>query len=259
MRLFFPFLKVLKIKGEYIVKISFTLGDEWIYFKFYSGAQNAERILLEVITPSIDHLLIKDKIDQWFFIRYADHDLHFRVRLHFKKPSYIGNIVRTIYKFVSKFVEEEIVRKVQTDTYQLKIERYGIHTMKLSEKIFFLDSMLFLNTLQLLMNPQGDTQRWHFSLKSIDCLLDCLNLNSEQKLTLLEGMKENFSKEFGSNHSLKNQLNNKFAREWKGLGRSLNPLTEKESIITPLPVILRSHRESLTPLVNEIDRTHSIS
>lgn len=234
------------------LKRSFVLGEEWIYYKFYSGAQTADRILEEAIRPFVNHLLAKNKIDRWFFIRYADPDLHLRVRLHFTKPGSVGIIIRTIYKYINKFVEKELIWKVQTDTYQREIERYGLFTIELSERIFFLDSSLFLIVLPYFKNPKGETQRWHFALKSIDFLLDCFQYKIEDKLRLLEGLKDSFGREFRTNRFLKDQLNKKFSKEWKGIEQSLNSETESESIISPILNHLNVHKETVIPVANEI-------
>ena len=238
--------------GDPKLKRGFVLGEEWIYYKFYSGAKTADRILEEAIKPAVNHLLIKNKIDHWFFIRYADPDLHLRIRLHFAKPGSVGIIVRTIYKLISKFLEQELIWKVQTDTYQREIERYGLFTMELSEQIFFLDSNLFVNVFPYLKNPDGETQRWHFALKSIDNLLDCFQLSIEDKLRLLEGFKDNLGREFGINRFIKGQLDEKFAKERKGIEQCLNLTTENESSIATILPLLFVHKESVLPIAKEI-------
>jgi len=114
------------------IKRRFVLGSEWIYFKFYVGAKTADKILREAIKPFTEDLLNADIIDQWFFIRYSDPDVHLRVRLHFTKKNQVGKIIQTVFKHIEKFVDQELIWKVQTDTYQREIERYGIQTMELS-------------------------------------------------------------------------------------------------------------------------------
>lgn len=239
-------------------KRDFIIGDKWIYFKFYCGAQIADLILIEAIAPVVNHLLRSNKINLWFFIRYADPDLHLRVRLHILKPGSIGIIIRTMHKFIGKFVDQELIWKVQTDTYNVEIKRHGCHIMEshimeLNEKLFFLDSTLVLNVLPLFRNPLGEVQRWHFALKSVDYLLGCFNTNIDQKQVLLETLKDKFGKEFGINRSLKDQLNSKFANGWKSLEKSLNPKTENESIIEPLLGHLKCYMEKLALLDNEIN------
>lgn len=238
-----------------IQKRTYIIGDEWIYFKIYTGAQTSDRILMDVIRPLVEDLLFKKVIDRWFFIRYTDPDPHIRFRLHLEKYGSLSTIIRKFYGRIKALVDQDLIWKVQIDTYQREIERYGIHTMDLTERFFFLDSTLFLKVLPLFRNPEGEIQRWHFALKSIDCLLDCFKLRTEQKLTLLETLKDNYGKEFGINRSLKDQINFKFSKEWKGIDRSLNPNTENESIISPFLGHLRIHKENLTPLADEINRT----
>lgn len=236
-------------------KRNFILGDEWFYLKLYSGAQTADRILDEAIKPAVYHLLIEKKIDKWFFIRYSDPDLHLRLRLHFTNPGSIGIIVRTLHKYINKFFEQDLIWKVQTDTYQREVERYGLFTMELSESIFYRDSMLFISVLPYFKVINGETLRWHFALKSIDCLLDCFKYSLDEKLRLLEIMKDSFGREFGINRNLKDQLNSKFAKEWKGIDKSMNSITERESLIAPILVLLNEQKQTLISLANETLRS----
>jgi thiopeptide-type bacteriocin biosynthesis protein len=241
--------------GTMDLKRYFIIGDEWIYFKLYSGVQTADRILQEAITPVVNHLILKKIIDHWFFIRYADPDLHLRIRLHLVKPRSIGSLVKTFYKYIEIFVQQDLIWKVQTDTYQREIERYGIYSMELSEWLFYIHSELFLEILPILKNQEGAIQRWHFALKSIDYFLDSFNFNLEDKVLFMGELKDDFRKEFGIDRNLKDQLNNKFAKEWKGLEKSLNSSTENESIISPLHIYLINFKNKATPIAEGIIKT----
>jgi thiopeptide-type bacteriocin biosynthesis protein len=241
--------------GEIEFKRNFVPGDEWIYFKIYSGAQTADKILEKAVKPAISHLLVKNKIDHWFFIRYSDPYLHLRVRLHYSKHGSIGLIVKTIHKYISNFVEQELVWKVQIDTYQREVERYGLYTMELSESFFYNDSKLFISVLPYFNNINGETLRWHFSIKSIDYLLECFKYSLEEKLRLMEVLKESFGREFGVDRNLKDQLNSKFAKEWKSIEKSMNSNTEKESLLVPILCILNEHKQIIIPLADEALRS----
>jgi len=97
MSLYLLYIRTLKYMDQHNLKRSFILGDEWIYFKLYSGAQTADRILESSIKPSMDNLL-KGKIDQWFFVRYADPDLHLRVRVHCRSSENVGFVIQCRFR-----------------------------------------------------------------------------------------------------------------------------------------------------------------
>jgi len=234
------------------LKRSFVLGEEWIYFKFYTGAKTGDKVLAEAIKPITEHLLSLNKIDQWFFIRYADPNLHLRLRIHYKKKSNLGVIIQTVFKYIEKFVEQELIWKVQTDTYQRELERYGFQAMLLSEQLFFYDSKLFLNILPHLKNPEGETQRWVFSLKLIDNFLDCFQFTLLEKLRLLESLKDGFGKEFGINKFLKNQLDAKFRKERNHIENVLTISSEEDSVIAKLLPFIKEHIELIKPITAEI-------
>jgi thiopeptide-type bacteriocin biosynthesis protein len=246
------FIGLLKIMVNSKPQRSFILGDKWIYFKLYVGPQTADRILDEIVNPVVNKLLAKNKIDQWFFIRYADPDLHLRVRLHLTSQKYIGFVIRILNKAIIKYFDQELIWKVQIDTYHRELERYGYSTIELSEQLFFLDSKLFIKILPYFKNPNGENQRWLFALKSIDCLLDCFQYSKDQRLCLLQCMTENFGKEFNVNRSLKDQINRKFSKEWENIKKSLDSIIEPENIIAPLLSCLSEHKKETLPVAKEI-------
>ncbi len=249
--LFFTKMKANKIDNN-TLKRNFILGEEWIYYKLYSGTKTADRILMEAIKPVIDYLLRKKKIDRWFFIRYADPDFHLRIRLHCTKITYVGSIIQRIYKAIGKFVDQELIWKVQTDTYQREIERYGINNMELSEQLFFVDSEMHLKILPLLKSEQGKTQRWMIALKMADYLLDAFQYDMPDKLRLFKTLSDDFGKEFGMNRFLKSQLDAKFQKERKNIENSLYSVMEHNSIITIFLEMLKTYKDSIRTIATDI-------
>lgn len=233
-------------------KRSFVLGDEWIYYKIYTGAKTSDKVLEEAIKPATEYLLKTQKIDQWFFIRYSDPDLHLRVRLHYTKSDNILAIIQTIYKHIRKFINNELIWKIQTDTYERELERYGLRTMELSEILFFHESNLFVKVLPAFKNPEGETQRWIFALKLIDCLLDTFGYILEDKAELLFKLKDRFGKEFGMERFLKNQLDKKYRNERSTIEKNLNNEPEGDIIITAILSKLESHNDSILLIAKKI-------
>jgi len=52
-------------------KRTFIIGDEWLYFKVYTGYKTADTLLTDTVFPLSQYLLKEKLIDHWFFIRYA--------------------------------------------------------------------------------------------------------------------------------------------------------------------------------------------
>ncbi len=144
-----------------------------------------------------------------FFIRYADPKHHIRVRFHLKFQKALGQVIQSFHDALAEPLQQRKIWKIQTDTYEREIERYGATTIELSEQLFSLDSTKILNFLSQLDSFQSD-YRWLFGLLAIDGLLDVFEYDLQQKVKLLEDMKTNFGKEFGMNKHLRKQMNEKY-------------------------------------------------
>ena len=68
-------------------------------------------------------------------------------------------------------LSQNLVYKVQIDTYKREIERYGAGNLSDSEVLFYQDSKTTLNFL-IANNLQNDKSRWLYGLAIIDVLLD---------------------------------------------------------------------------------------
>ena len=55
------------------MKRDFTIGSEWLFYKIYCGYTTADELLKAIIGPLSKRLAQQGLIDNWFFIRYADH------------------------------------------------------------------------------------------------------------------------------------------------------------------------------------------
>jgi len=192
------------------VQRSFIPGDSWLYYKIYSGSKTADQILTEAIKPVTEKLLKNNHIDQWFFIRYADPKQHLRVRFRYQSTQDIGAIINAIQLVLKPYVDNDLIWKVQLDTYQREIERYGDENMVISEQFFFRESEMIVNFLSAIEGEAGEEVRWLFALKGLDKLLDDFGYDADEKLILLDHLKTNFGKEFGMNKFLKKQLDKKF-------------------------------------------------
>lgn len=230
----------------------FAIGSEWLYYKIYCGVKTADRILAKIIKPFTEQLIQEQLIDSWFFIRYADPDVHLRVRFHFSDTRNVGKVIEKFHNIISDFQDTGLIWKIQTDTYQREIERYGLTSMVLSEQIFFYDSVCIVNLLDKIKGVKGDKMRWLFGIKAINELFDNFNLNIEQKFTLIENLKTSFANEFDTSKSLKKQLDSRYRENRKEIEILLTEdifLDKEHQFIAEL---LKQKDRQLKPIIQEI-------
>src|SRR6185312_1017600 len=199
------------------IQRKFEPGSEWLYFKIYCGSTVSDKILMEVIKPAIGSLLQQHMIQQGFFIRYTDPHYHIRLRLLLYNSAYTGPfamVLQSVYNLLHPFCKSGLVWKVQLDTYEREIERYGEQTIQATELIFFHDSLLFLNCLQHQEFTEDPQIRFVAALKNIDKWLKLFDMSMEEKAGYCDKIGDCLLKEY--NTDLKLQTDLKY-RELKNL------------------------------------------
>lgn len=196
---------------------SFVPGSEWAYFKIYCGSTVSVKILMEVVKPAIESLLQQQVIRQAFFIRYTDPHYHIRFRLRQEESAdtrALASVLQCVYELLHPFCESGLVWKVQLDTYEREIERYGEQAIEATENIFFQDSLLFLNCLQHQEFAEDPKIRFFTALKNIDKWLTLFEMSIEEKADYCNKMNDCLLKEY--NADLKVRTDMKY-REFKNL------------------------------------------
>jgi thiopeptide-type bacteriocin biosynthesis protein len=202
------------------IKRKYTPGSEWTYIKIYAGNKTIEKILIEDITLVINKIKRYTLIEKWFFIRYNDPDFHLRLRFLSKDRQNTGQIIGIINDRFSKLVTCDLVWKIQIDTYNRELERYGDELIEEAESIFFTDSECILSILKKLNN--NENYRWMIALKLIDILLSNFLFDMERKQKLSERLSKSFKTEFGFNEFNAKQFNGKFRENKKIIEGVLN-------------------------------------
>lgn len=188
------------------MKRSFCLGSEWLYYKLYTGAKSADIVLSEKLAPIIAELEANNTIEQWFFIRYNDPDNHLRIRFKCETPKKTSIVIAALYPILNELLENDIIWKVQTDTYQRELERYGEATMLESETIFCADSKMILDYISLKPYFENEETQLHFSFLAIDQFLTAFDMDSAAKLQLMDGLQQAFKNEFDADKNLRKQF-----------------------------------------------------
>jgi len=231
---------------------TFMIGDEWLYYKFYSGPKTADVILAELIRPMALELLQHGIIDRWFFIRYGDPKLHTRVRFHIPDPTKIGAVIQAVKNGVRQFIDQNLIWKVQVDTYQREIERYGSYTMALSEQLFFYDSHMITNMLALIEGDEGERVRWLFALRAVEALLVDFNYDMEARYELVTRLREGFGREHNMNRNLKSQMEKKFRADRAAINELMDPANDEQSEMLPLFNMIKEKSTASRPIAETI-------
>lgn len=228
-----PDTSFIPISSTHIQR-TFMLGSEWLYFKFYSGIRSSDKILLEAVKPFTETLLNNHQIDQWFFVRYADPDDHLRVRLHLKDPSQLSDIIKIVSEHIQPFEASGHIWKSQTDTYRREIERYGAATMEVSEELFFVDSVMALQTLAYTQEDTTRSQRWLRAIKNIHKLLSIFGYKDVHKHNFVENVRNEFYKEFEVDRFFKRQVDARYRNHQDLMKTSLQAESEESVRLSPL-------------------------
>ncbi len=192
---------------------SFLPGSEWLYVKLYTGAATADRLLVETVAPLVKSALGSGAADGWFFLRYGDPDWHLRLRLH-GAPERLRQLAGELPEVLEPLHQQGLLWKVQLDTYEREVERYGgPEAMLLVERLFQADSEAVLELLSLLPGDEGADARWRLMLCGMDRLLSDLGLGLEARLQVVTELRESFGREFQVERTLERQLNERFRKE----------------------------------------------
>ncbi|MES2518852.1 MAG: lantibiotic dehydratase, partial [Bacteroidota bacterium] len=236
---------------------SFSIGSEWLYVKLYGGVKSLDKILGEVIHPLVNELLSKNIIEKWFFIRYEDPDKHLRLRFsHSQRVDFWSIVLAKLNEALKPYLDEGIIYKIQTDTYQREIERYGLNTMALSELVFLHDSEAVAGFLSLIEGDAGEKYRWLFGLRGLDMLLDDFGYDLPQKAQLMNQIKNGFFNEFGGGDKLRHQLNDKYRLERNAIESILDSSQDTDEF-SPAIDFLNKRSEKLQEINRQLRQNQS--
>ncbi|WP_299834417.1 thiopeptide-type bacteriocin biosynthesis protein [uncultured Tenacibaculum sp.] len=185
--------------------------DNWIYFKLYTGYKTSDLILNEIVSEIIEKYEANGSIIKWFFIRYFDKGHHLRIRFEFSNDINLNLIFKDLNYLFNFFREKYLIQKIEIDTYQREIERYGgYQKIGYSEKLFHEDSKMIIKYIRLSKNKNNPNLRWLFALSSVDYLLSDFGYNLNEKYELITELGLYFKEEFGNSKGLKEQLKIKY-------------------------------------------------
>lgn len=234
------------------IETSFSIGEKWLYYKFYCGERAGEELLNRAINPIVEELHGKGLIDKWFFIRYYDtngHHIRFRVLLN--NVNLFTDCIQIIKNYLKPFEETQIIWKTQTDNYLRELQRYGFEAIEDTETLFFNDSACTLQFANMIEGDSGEKVRWLFALLSMDHLMDDFHISLEDRVKLFNVAKTSFGKEFNRSGKLNKQINEMFVKHEYEIDCFLDR-NNIEEIYEPLFEIVRERSEKNKQAIQNI-------
>ncbi|ASZ09992.1 lantibiotic dehydratase [Chitinophaga pendula] len=230
----------------------FPPGSEWAYYKLYCNNRKANEILEELILPLANELLATSQIDKWFFIRYNDPQPHLRVRFHLRDEQFTGTLERLLNERLATVFQQHIIWKIQTDTYNRELERYGAQTITETETLFWMDSCYVIKLTDLLQEtPQKSLLLMLAALKYADDIMTLCKLPLHQKSEWTQVSQDLFDKEFNTGKEEKEIINQYFRNNSTQLNAWLQPdayISEYPEIMT----LIRWKQRQMKPLLTLI-------
>ncbi|MFT4202396.1 MAG: lantibiotic dehydratase [Chitinophagaceae bacterium] len=183
---------------EIKVARSFPPGSEWVYFKIYLSANDADDVLVRHIYPILQSLEKSGQVLQYFFLRYNDPHHHIRLRLQLKQhftPEEWGAVVVKLTTKLGKLKAQDKLWKWQLDCYERELERYGLATIEATEQAFHTDSLAILHLLK--KRRKEDIPSIFNGVILVDAWLDVFSLGIEEKIRFCRQRIDAFLAEFG--------------------------------------------------------------
>ena len=193
--LFVPFVadrppEVLAPRPTHIaIARRFPPGSRWLYAKLYGGTTDTENVL-RAIAPFLREVQAIGLAEQFFFIRYADPEPHVRLRFTGDPARLAGELLPQL---AAQLAEHDQIWRLQLDTYEREIERYG--DIETAERVFAADSTAVLEIIETTPGAAGRDARWRLALCGIDQFFATFGLDLVARRSLVTSLRDSFGAE----------------------------------------------------------------
>ena len=232
---------------------SISPGSDWLYVKLYSGSGMTDELLRDVVRPVTRKALDSRAATGWFFIRYGDPDWHLRLRYQGEPRRLLGEVLPALQLAVAPLLQDGRVWRMQIDTYEREVERYGGPSgMAAAEKLFQADSEAILRLSHLLAEDARGDLRWRLTLYGMDRLLEDLGFDLGAKRKLLSKLSAGFGREFHAEGALKHELSGKFRTQRQVVEAALAVDSHADEPLAFGKSVLQERSRALGPTLAEL-------
>jgi len=191
--------------------------------------------------------------DRWFFIRYADPGWHLRLRIHGAPDRLLHETLPLLTRVLAPLLETGQLWRVQLDTYEREVERYGGEAgIGLAERVFHADSDAALAIVGQLTGDAGAELRWRVALRGIDLLFDDLGLTLEQKRAIAGRARSGYGSEFGAGGAFQHEVSRRYRTERASVEALLDPHRDPPAELAASLRVLHQRSMALAPAAQEL-------
>jgi thiopeptide-type bacteriocin biosynthesis protein len=239
-----------------ITQRNFEPYSEWVYYKIYTGTKTADKILIQHIDKITQRLSKEGVIKKWFFIRYADPKNHLRIRFLLSSSSSFNALNNMLQKALSPLVKNGLIWKIQTDTYQRELERYGHSSIELSEDYFHINSEYVLSVLKAISTDETANTRFILGLLGVFKLYEAFGYTIHSALPLIEQGAKSFGNEFGIQRSeaLRDKIKDDYRKLSPEIEKALDEKSEHQVYSKAMTQFNRQIKLCL-PLLKQLQKT----
>lgn len=233
----------------------FLPGDSWIYYKMYTGTGVSDNILCDIIQPISKKLTEEGIISDWFFIRYTDPDYHLRLRFKLIDSNQAHRVNTLVNESLRGYLEQDIVWRLQLDTYVRELERYGHKTIDLTESLFCLNSNLIVDLYRhLFHNNQNQEYRMLCAIAVTDSLINAFTDSHEAKYTFAQKIQTAYAKEFNIEGNTQKIASTNFRAEKQKLEQLFDFKEVSDELVAAIRIIIGNYEAQTKALASEIIR-----
>ncbi|MET3606924.1 thiopeptide-type bacteriocin biosynthesis protein [Mucilaginibacter rubeus] len=200
------------IREETSIIRDFVPGSEWVYLKVYGTPQSLQTLLTKTLFPWIDDN--RQRIEQWFFIRYTDTGTHLRLRFRVDS-ALVKDLQYDLQALVNPLRITGLVQQAYFDTYQREIERYSSQLMGEVEEVFFRGSEYVAARFTGGIGEGDEAELLWPIVHCYQMIKVFLDNDQDAMIQLSEWAAQAFFREHGGDKKLKRSMDDRF--------RSLRP------------------------------------
>jgi thiopeptide-type bacteriocin biosynthesis protein len=193
-----------------------------VYYKVYCGEMTADMLLEKSVAPVVEALKSRGLVRRWFFIRYADPDFHLRVRFLLSRQDALGEVLEAVHRGLRPFEEDGFIWKVQLDTYQRELERYGAGTVEEAEEFFQISSDA---VVEYLVRVGPEIPRWRWGSGVLEAMLRCVGWELEKKREFAEWAHKHMAAELDPSGKVRKETD----QQYRVHARTLMQYLEQEA------------------------------
>lgn len=213
----------------------FPPGTAWMYYKIYVGKNTADEIIRQILYPFAQKMQRQQVTDRWFFIRYEDPHHHIRVRFHLQDADN-PLLLQAFKQAILPAFKQGLVYRLQMDTYERELERYGADTIDLTEYLFNIHCNC-ISELLLQLHRQRNKQHTNMAgMLWIDGMMSALHYNAAGKADFYKRNFDGFTAEFdyNNNKDQRERMNDEYRANTALIAQSLQHSSEETANIAAI-------------------------